>query len=691
VTVPVTLGALDLWGRPADAAGPSVDWPLQGLDRKRQKVLEQIPGDPTSLVNVSYEHLPATDDMTMLGKPALPALERGLTHNVNPSTRLRLASVLAELADHHSREALLSALKDWDASVRRQAIRALAAIGDAKAIPALRKIAEDPEEEDYVKAMAFGALGRLGAREAAPLLLASLGNDKANLWLRRSALSALWDMRLALPAPTLRQALTKALAADRDPYLKTFAAAAAAELRDADPAIRAALTASLRDRNEDVHNVAVYALGEIGNPASVAPIRARLATARSARLLNNIAFALRKLGDPKVMDLLGSLLGHQLAVIRLNAAFVLGDIKDRRALPLLAKALADPNDLVRASAISALGKLGDPAAIPHLEPFTTGKNLTLKQEAFLALGQLAPRQYADRIAAELLWHESGPVRRAAAMALARLGDPRAQDALTHCYATSQCSVVDLASGLKRIPGDRVAGPLLVAYTRAPASYGAKPILRTLGQRTLDAGHRDVLRSVLNLNAMQPSPRRALLRFLGRLGEPRSRADFWRLLRSRDPLTRQNAAYALANQRYPQGHAVLANELTQAAPRIKRGVADLLRSLTDPEARKAALAAVRAALTGHGPFSRLAAAYALMGWEPAEGARILVEALGDPSRLVRNEAAYYLMRPENREHRGLLETALRTERRTPVQGTLRRLIRHLTPGALKAKIADAANL
>jgi HEAT repeat protein len=283
------------------------------------------------------------------------------------------------------------------------------------------------------------------------------------------------------------------------------------------------------------------------------------------------------------------------------------------------------------------------------------------------------------------------VRRAAALALARRGDPRAQDALTHCFATGQCSVIDLASGLKRLPGDGVAGPLVVAYTRAPQSYAAAPLLRTLGTRTLDAGHRDVLRSVLSLNAMQPSPRRALLRFLGRLGETRSRADFWRMLKSRDSLTRQNAAYALANQRYPQGHAVLANELTQAAPRLKRGVADLLRSLTDPEARRTALAAIRAALTGHGTFSRLAAAYALMGWEPAEGAKILVAALGDPSRLVRNEAAYYLMRPENREHRGLVEAALKAERRSPIQGTLRRLVRHMTPGALKAKIADAANL
>ncbi len=103
-----------------------------------------------------------------------------------------------------------------------------------------------------------------------------------------------------------------ALASD-NAYLNTFAAAASAELRDTSPAVRKALGKRLRLPNTNVRNLAVYALGEIEHKGSTGALRKRLNSARSARLLNNIAFALRKIGDTRVMALLGGLLAHRLA------------------------------------------------------------------------------------------------------------------------------------------------------------------------------------------------------------------------------------------------------------------------------------------------------------------------------------------------------------------------------------------
>lgn len=675
------------WGGPGPRDNHSVwkDPPLRGLAARRQRVLEKIPGDPSVLVNVRYEHLPATHDMTLLGKAALPALERGLTHNVKPSVRQRIASVLTDLADHHSRRVLRAALKDWSSTVRRQAVQGLAAIGDRGAEKLLWQRYDDSEETDGVQIAALKALGRIGAIKSAPRLLRILADkkDKFSSTTRAAALQALWDLRFALGKRPLRRTLTLALASD-DAYLNTFAAAGAAELRDRSPALRRALIKRLRHPDANVRNLAVYALGEIGHKGSMAALRKRLSSARSARLLNNIAFALRKVGDTRVMVLLGGLLAHRLAVIRLNAAYVLGDIGDPAAIPLLAKSLKDPSDFVRASAINALGRLGSRKAVAHLRPLLATKNLSLRVEAIFALNRVTRGGYDNLIARSLLFHKRPAVRRVAALELARRQDTRAIRPLLFCHEKGRCSSWTLARALENIPSWRATPPLLVAYSRQLSSYssGATRLLRALGKRKLKPGHRELLRSLLTIGKWKPTQRRPLLRLLGRLQDRSARGAYWGFLGSRDRLTRLNAAFALANQGYGRGRKLLINALTQAAPRIKRGAADLLRSLTHKKSRTAVRAALTRALKGHGPHTRLAAAYALTAWDAKAGVKILIEALTSPSRRVRHEAAYYLMRPEMRPHRALVAKGLASQKRPAVRGTLRRILRQITPGTLK---------
>jgi len=700
--LPLVIWAVAVRGGPAltkdTRLGSMVDPPLRGLAKKRQKILETIPGDPSVLVNVRHEHLPATHDMTLLGKAALPALERGLAHNVKPGIRMRIASVLTELANHHSRNALTAALKDWNSSVRRQAVLGLAAIGDPKSEPALLRVIDDPEEGDWVKNAAIRALGRIGAQKSAQRLLKLLtpnkdpSENKKNTSQRRAALSSLWDLRFHLNRNQVRRALIQALGSE-DAYMVVFAAAGAAELRDPDARVRAALVKRIRDKNANVRNLAVYALGEIGHRGSIKALRARLPSARSARLLNNIAFALRKMGDQRVMTLLGKLLRHRLAIIRLNAAFVLGDIGDPAAIPLLAAALRDPNDFVRASTIAALGRVGNRKAIVHLTPLLGSKNLNLRMETLFALNRITKGSYNNRIAKDLLWHKRPSVRRAAAIELARRKDRRAIPALQLCYATRKCNAWTFAKGLESISSWRATGPLVTGYSRKFGSYGggANRLLRALGKRKLKPGHRSVLRSLLTISRWKRSQRRALLRLLGRLGDRTARGAYWAHLKSRDALTRLNASYALANQGYAQGRKRLITSLSQAAPRIKRGTADLLRSLTHQGARAAARTEIQAVLKGHGPFTRLAAAYALTGWDAKSGLKILISTLTSTSRQLRNEAAYYLMRKEIRDHRAIIAQAAKSEKRPAVRGTLSRILRHITPGTLKTGVMDWVNL
>ncbi len=686
VTLPLLCGAV-VWGGPGDRDKHAIwkDPPLKGLAAKKQRLLKKIPGDPSALVNVRYEHLPATHDMTLLGKAALPALQRGLTHNVKPAVRQRIAWVLTDLANPGSRRVLRAALKDWNSAVRRQAVQGLAAIGDGGAEKLLWQRYDDPEETSSVKLAALRGLGRIGAIRSAPRLLRLLADkkDKLSGEIRAAALQSLWDLRFQLKTKSLREALTLAINAD-NAYLNTFGAAAAAELHDRSPAVRRALVKRLRHKNANVRNLSVYALGEIGHKGSIGALRKRLATARSARLLNNIAFALKKMGDQRVMALLGALLSHRLAIIRLNAAYVLGDIGDPAAIPLLARALKDPSDYVRASAISALGRLGHRKAVASLKPLLTTKKLSLRVETLFALNRITRGQYSNRIAKELLFHKIPAVARAAALELARRKDSRAIRPLLFCHAKGRCGAWTLARSLESNPAAHATPSLLTAYSRQMSSYssGATRLLRALGKRKLKAGHRELLRSLLTIGKWKPSQRRPLLRLLGRLRDRHARGAYWGFLKSRDRLTQLNAAFALANQGYARGQKELMNALTQAAPRIKRGAADLLRSLTHKKARATVLVKLKKALKGHGSDTRLAAAYALTSWDAKAGVKILLATLVSPNRQLRHEAAYYLMRPEMRPHRALLVQALKAEKRPPVRGTLRRILRQLTPGTLK---------
>jgi HEAT repeat protein len=663
--------------------GP-VDRPLTGRARKRHQILQAMPKNHDVLVNVSVEHLPSTPAMTLLGKKGLAALEKGLTHNVNAGVRYRIAVVLTELADHHSLGALQAALKDWNVSVRRQAAEGLGALGSAKAAPALIKMLDDPEERVYTKADAIRALGAIGARRVARRLLSILKDEKQGYHMRQAALHALWDMRFKISQNILREAVTWGLGA-KFTALRTFAAAAAAELKDGSPSIRRALLKNARHPNSEVRNVSVYALGEIGNPTPIAALRKRLPAARSGRLLNNIAFALYKMGDLQVVSKLGDLLKHRQAVIRLNAAFVLGDTGEKGAVPLLLRALKDGNDAVRASAVAALGKIGDPRAVAPLERLTKVKNLSLRILALKALNHIKGGKLNGRIKKELLEHPYASVRRKAAFELARYGDARAIPTLLRCLSRKRCSVYRVAAALKKIKSWRATSAALTAYTVRWGNYGQQRLLETVQHKRLTAGQQAILRSHLPLVWHQHAARRALIRTLGKLQDRTARTAYWSVLKSRDTMDVLNGAYALANQGYKGGRHVLVNALTQGAPQAKRLAARLIRAVHHPKSKKDLHRAVKKALSGHGGMTKAAAAYALMAWNPARAIRILIDLMKTESRLLRQEAGRYLTRDEMSKYTAVIKKALKRAKNPPLKGALRRIVMQINPAHFTPKL------
>ena len=87
-------------------------------------------------------------------------------------------------------DALVVALKDSDAGVRRQAARTLAQIGNPRAVPALSAAMKDAEPD--MRAIIASALGELGDAAAVPALRDALKDE--NVAVRVRAASALGEI-----------------------------------------------------------------------------------------------------------------------------------------------------------------------------------------------------------------------------------------------------------------------------------------------------------------------------------------------------------------------------------------------------------------------------------------------------------------------------------------------------------------
>ena len=157
------------------------------------------------------------------------------------------------------------------------------------------------------------------------------------------------------------------------------------------------------------------------------------------------ADALVQLGGPRAVKALVRALGDGNDDVRDRAAEALGQLGDRRAVEPLVRALADRDNYVRRAAAEALGRLADPRAVERLvRALADGDNdvRCAAAEALAALGEPKWAQWVkgegddfrrlgaskDREAVEpLVWalaDGDNDVRRAAAKALAALGEPK---------------------------------------------------------------------------------------------------------------------------------------------------------------------------------------------------------------------------------------------------------------------------
>jgi hypothetical protein len=192
----------------------------QQVARERIATLVAALGDPTHAL-----HQSACDDLVAIGEAAVPALNEALSPNRPWLTAYRAAEALGQIGDGRAAGPLLEALHHPNSNVRWSAVRALAVVGDARALIELRRVARDDRgKTSWGESVAGAARSALGQMQSQNMLLrgADLIKTAVACVLMLVALIVAWkvigDLRtqlrqvgfetvdprvLAVPAPTI--------------------------------------------------------------------------------------------------------------------------------------------------------------------------------------------------------------------------------------------------------------------------------------------------------------------------------------------------------------------------------------------------------------------------------------------------------------------------------------------------------
>jgi len=406
-----------VWVADTIAAGPKYG----GQDDDgltKEEILERVPEEPDILINVRGYDLPSTHDLVTLGNRATPALVNCLVNNLDDYARSICANVLVSTRDARAIEPLIAALDDPDSTVQGYAIEALSQIEARNATDKLIEIMKSDFISGYKRRDAIRALGRSGDPKAIEPLFEHFRAE----W-DVSTQEALWDMRRQL-SDEQRKALILDPLRDWDDVnssVLSFSVERAGDLELSEA--RSYLTDYYKEAGYNTRNRIIYNLGRIGDKDAVPFVEEQIDHTGEARLLNNVTFALERLGVD-VVPILEKTVTDERAYIRYNAAFVAGDLELEALVPLLSTAVKeDINDIMRSESAVALGRIGSKDAIPALEAAAKEENKIVRRDAIWALLQIDYDAYRERALQEVRDTETSSVRDKLINALADRAEP----------------------------------------------------------------------------------------------------------------------------------------------------------------------------------------------------------------------------------------------------------------------------
>ncbi len=316
---------------------------------------------------------------------------------------------------------LLNAASDPEESVRKAALRMLVSKNDPRAVPAFRDALACPGQDDDIYQVALRGLGRLGDTSTVETVEPFLEHEDDSV--RRVAGEAMADIRLGAFRTAREQGESDAVRVARAALTREDEGQRAAALRflgqtkvDAalqllleladgpdtrlcaeavailgafdDPRVTEALLNKLDDPDPETRWHATQILAQRGDTRAVEPLVA-FATHESKRRRREVARLLREVPSARALDTLCALLNDPEDDVREDAASSLCRVADHRVLDALIEALADPRlGHERGMVAIALGRIGGPRAVASLEYALADEVLNVATHAANALARL---------------------------------------------------------------------------------------------------------------------------------------------------------------------------------------------------------------------------------------------------------------------------------------------------------------
>ena len=319
---------------------------------------------------------------------AVAQLAKDLADQTLPvAQRLEVVRTLAGWGTPEVREPLLAALKDPSPEIRATSATALGSPDNREAAPALRALAESPEESPLVKAGALEALGVIGDRSSRALLVVATRHADARV--RQSALKALALGPLADPAdrvPHLIQlaedgALQQLMRCDAIRELSSVSEDRVVDslirILETEPRFAMALPEGggnaqqiMEIRRIQARDVAAWAAEGLGVLKAKRAVALLMRTAEDRsdfflRLMSLRSLILLEL--PEARPLFVRILEDPVPDVRMWGLIGLGRLADRTAVGAVQTRLTDPSPLVRTQAVTTFAELGGAKARPVLE------------------------------------------------------------------------------------------------------------------------------------------------------------------------------------------------------------------------------------------------------------------------------------------------------------------------------------
>jgi HEAT repeat protein len=548
---------------------------------------------------------------------------------------------------------------------RAFAAELLGRVGNAKAVPALLETIQATRAEDAdVREISLRALARIGDPRAVDPLVMALKH--AEVWLAPRIADILVRHGEAVVEPMLAF-----LAEGSRHPARAWAANVLGELRV--PRAFPTLIAALKDLDDEVRAKAATALGKLGDRRAVTYLLDHLLADPAPFVRARIAGALGQFAGNEVIDRLVRALGDPAWWVRMRSVEALEQIGPTAETPLIV-ALDDPDPEIRIRAAVALERLGVPARLVAL--IEQGEATSDTTALLTKLGVAGARE----LLAELLHHSSAPVR---AAVVGAIRDADRKDLTTELI---ECARRDADPAIRAAALDALHA--LGAHDGVPVALealgDADERVRAAGTGLLGDLGGSELAGVIQPRTTdrEPMVRAAAARALGLVRAIGADAEFFRLLRDPDPRVRAAAAEGTAEALWRGGAPVLLELLTDpdrntriAAARALGEVGDasaigpLVRTFTDADRemadaitltvaridREALSRIIDLLLEREDSESRVRVVRTLGGLKPPYPMRLLETLFQDKAPEVRAAAAEVLGRvPEERSSILLLD-------------------------------------